>query len=201
MRKLVLQMQTSVDGRVASDHGEPWQLWGWGDAWPWDDVLKRDFDATFATVGSILLSRPMIEQGYLEHWMRMAKVLEADPHGGFARRIGEVEKIVLSDTLREARWDRTRIVRGPLAEAVTAVKRAGSGDVICFGGTGFASSLVAAGLVDEYHLYVNPTAVGSGDSIFRTTTPLRLLGATSYECGIVVARYAHAITLEGARDA
>ena len=31
MRKLILQMQTSVDGRVASDDGEPWQVWGWGD--------------------------------------------------------------------------------------------------------------------------------------------------------------------------
>jgi len=192
MRKLVLQMQISVDGRVASDEGEPWQVWGWGNEWPWDESLKRDFNATLATVGCILLSRPMVEQGYLDHWMRMAKVLEADPYGGFARRIGEVEKVVLSDTLTASRWKRTTIARGPLAEAVGALKRAAAGDIICFGGVGFAKSLVAAGLVDEYQLYVNPTAVGSGESIFRTTTPLRLLGSTPYDCGIVVSRYTHA---------
>jgi len=60
MRKLVLQMQISVDGRVASDEGEPWQVWGWGNEWPWDESLKRDFNATLATVGCILLSRPMV---------------------------------------------------------------------------------------------------------------------------------------------
>lgn len=191
MRKLILQMQTSVDGRVASDEGAPWQVWGWGDEWPWDESLKRDFNASFSTVGTILLSRPMVEQGYLDHWARMAKVLKADPHGSFARRIGEVDKVVLSDTLTVSRWKRTTIARGPLAHAIGALKREGAGDILCFGGTGFASSLVAAGVVDEYQFYVNPTAVGRGESIFRETTPLRLLGAKSYDCGVVVARYTH----------
>lgn len=192
MRKLILQMQTSVDGRVASDNDEPWQVWGWSDEWSWDESLKRDFNATFATVGCILLSRPMVEQGYLDHWARMAKVLQSDPHGGFARRIGEVEKVVLSDKVTASRWKRTTVAHGPLAESVGALKRVGTGDIICFGGTGFASSLVAAGVVDEYQFYVNPTAVGSGESIFRTTTALRLLGSKSYDCGIVVSRYTDA---------
>jgi dihydrofolate reductase len=134
----------------------------------------------------------MVEQGYLDHWQRMAKVLQADPYGGFARRIGEVEKVVLSDRLAASRWERTRVARGPLAEAVAALKRAGVGDIMCFGGVGFARALVAAGVVDEYQFYVNPTAVGSGESIFHATTALRLLGSTSYDCGIVVTRYTHA---------
>jgi hypothetical protein len=79
MRKLILQMQTSVDGRVASGSGESWQVWGWDDEWPWDESLKRDFNASLATVGCLLLSRPMVEQGYLDHWERMASVLQADP--------------------------------------------------------------------------------------------------------------------------
>jgi dihydrofolate reductase len=194
MRKLVLQMQTSIDGRVSSGGGDSWQVWGWGADWPWDTSLKRDFNATLTAVGCILLSRPMVEQGYLDHWMRMAKVLQADPHGSFAQRIGEVEKVVLSDTLTASRWPRTTVARGPLAEAVGALKRVGAGDIICFGGVGFASALVAAGVVDEYQFYVNPTAVGSGKSIFRTTTPLRLISSTSYDCGIIVSRYTHVRT-------
>ncbi len=191
MRKLILQMQTSVDGRVASDDGEPWQVWGWGDAWPWDEALKRDFNATLAGASCILLSRPMVEQGYLDHWARMAEVLHSDPHGGFARRIGEVDKVVLSDSLAASRWKRTTVARGPIAVAVTALKQTGDGDIVCFGGTGFAGALVGAGVVDEYQFYVNPTAVGSGDTIFRQTTPLRLLGSMAYDCGVVVTRYEH----------
>lgn len=189
MRRLVLQMQTTVDGRVASHEGGSWQVWGWGDTWTWDEALKRDFNAAFASVGCILLSRPMVEQGYLDHWMRMARVLRGDAHGSFARRIGEVEKVVLSDRLTASRWKRTAVARGPLAQTVDTLKRSGTGDIICFGGTGLARSLVAAAVVDEYQFYVNPTAVGSGESIFCTTTPLRLLGSTSYDCGIVVNRY------------
>lgn len=190
MRRLVLQMQMSVDGRVASDEDTPWQLWGWGDVWPWDATLKHDFDATFAAVDCILLSRPMAEQGYLDHWNRMAGVLAADPHGGFARRIGEVRKVVASRSPFASRWARTNVVTGPLAATVDALKREGGGDILCFGGVGFASALVAAGALDEIQLYVNPAAVGAGASIFGTTTPLRLLGSKSYACGMVVNRYA-----------
>ena len=123
--------------------------------------------------------------------MHMSKVLRGHPHGGFASRIGEVEKVVLSDTLTGSRWPRTTMVRGPLTAAVGVLKRAGAGDIICFGGVGFARALVAARVVDEYQFYVDPTAVGRGASIFRTTTALRLIGSTSYDCGIVVSRYAH----------
>jgi hypothetical protein len=35
--------------------------------------------------------------------MRMSKVLQGHPHGSFASRIGEVEKVVLSDTLTASR--------------------------------------------------------------------------------------------------
>lgn len=31
MRKLILQMQMSVDGFVGSDTIDDWQLWDWGD--------------------------------------------------------------------------------------------------------------------------------------------------------------------------
>jgi len=190
MRKLILQMQMSVDGRVAAHNGEPWQLWNWGDDWTWDTALKRDFNATFDGIGTILLSRPMVEQGYLDHWARMVKVLAADPHGGFARRIGEVDKVVLSDNLRASLWPRTTVMRGPIDRAINALKETAAGDILCFGGTGFATALAAAGVVDELHLYVNPTAVGSGDTIFCSMVPLRLLVSNAYDCGLVVRRYA-----------
>jgi hypothetical protein len=37
MRKLILQMQISVDGFVsAANRDLQWQLWNWGEQWPWD---------------------------------------------------------------------------------------------------------------------------------------------------------------------
>ncbi len=42
MSKLILQMQMSLDGYVAAADPElDWQVWDWGDDWPWDAELKR----------------------------------------------------------------------------------------------------------------------------------------------------------------
>jgi dihydrofolate reductase len=81
-----------------------------------------------------------------------------------------------------------------MVDGVNALKRGPGRNIIAFGGVGFASSLVAAGLVDEFQLFVNPTAVGDGRSIFEDARSkglkLHLIGSTSYACGIAVNRYA-----------
>ena len=41
-------------------------------------------------------------------------------------------------------------------------------DIIVYGGAGFVSSLIKEGLIDEYHLFVNPTATGNGMTIFKS---------------------------------
>lgn len=196
MRKLILQMQMSVDGYVSPANGNlDWQLWGWGERWGWDDRLKQDFNAVFEGIDTILLSRLIAEEGYLDHWGRAAKNFPANPHYAFAQRIVDARKVVLTDKLAASRWERTVIARGGMAEEVNALKREPGKDIITIGGVGFASALVAAGLVDEFQFFVNPTAVGAGRSVFhdqRKGHKLLLLHSTGYECGMVVNRYAPA---------
>jgi len=194
MRKLILQMQMSVDGHVAaSNPGLDWQLWGWGDRWNWDDALKQYFNEVFQSVDTILLSRKIIEEGYLDHWGRAARNHPADPYYAFARKVVEARKVVLTNKLEATRWPRTEIAAGRMADEVNALKRQPGANILCIGGVGFASSLVAKGLVDEFQFFVNPAAVGGGRSVFhdqRNGHRLRLLGARAYECGVVVNRYA-----------
>jgi dihydrofolate reductase len=194
MRKLILQMQMSVDGYVGADgDGMDWQVWNFGDEWDWDDELKRDFNATFQAIDCILLSRKMIEQGYLNHWGRAAVNHSADPHYAFAKKIVDIEKVVLTNKPVNRTWARATIAGGDFVEAALALKRQKGENIIAFGGAGFASSLVAAGLVDEIQLYVNPATLGRGRSIFRgppnEARKLKLLGSKSYSCGMVVNRY------------
>ena len=91
MRKLILQMQASVDGFVASDAPHDWLLWNWGETNRWDAELKRDFNKVFATVDTILLSRKMVEEGYLGHWAGVAEAHPDDPYYAFARRVGKID--------------------------------------------------------------------------------------------------------------
>ena len=194
MRKLILQMQMSVDGCVAASNSAlDWQLWGWGDRWNWDGALKQYFNEVFESVGTILLSRKIIEEGYLDHWSRAARNHPADPHYAFAQKVVDARKVVLTNKLKASRWPGAEIAAGRMADEVNALKRQPGADILCIGGVGFASSLVGEGLVDEFQFFVNPVAVGGGRSVFhdeRNGHVLRLLGSRAYECGVVVNRYA-----------
>jgi dihydrofolate reductase len=194
MKKLILQMQMSIDGFVGANDDHPWQLWEWGDDIRWDEELKRDFNTVFAGIDTILLSRKMAEEGYLSHWGHAAKKYPADPFYAFAQRIVEARKVVPSDRLKTSRWEHTRVVSGDLPREVAALKVGEGGDMAVFGGAGFASALIAAGLVDEFQLFINPAVLGAGRRIFDQGgfAKLLLLGSKAYACGMVVNRYAPA---------
>ncbi|OBQ70953.1 dihydrofolate reductase family protein [Mesorhizobium erdmanii] len=194
MKKLILQMQISVDGFVGASADLPWQLWEWGDDIGWDEELKRDFNAVFSGIDTILLSRKMAEEGYLGHWGRAAKRFPRDPFYAFAQRIVEASKVVASDRLAASRWERTTVVSGDLPREVNALKTGEGGDIAIFGGAGFASALIAAGLVDEFQLFINPAVLGAGRRTFDQGgfAALRVLGSKAYACGMVVNRYAPA---------
>lgn len=192
MHKLILQMQVSVDGYVsAAAPGTNWQVWNWSDDWTWDAALRREFNATLARAGGVLLSRPMIEEGYLDHWTGVASRHPDDDDFAFARRIVAVPKIVVTNKLDRPHWPATRIAHGDLIDAVNAAKASSEGDLVTFGGTGFARALLRNGLVDELQLYVNPAAIGAGSKLFDDAGLMRFtpLEATVYECGIVVVKY------------
>ncbi|QPC92022.1 dihydrofolate reductase family protein [Mesorhizobium sp. INR15] len=194
MKKLILQMQMSVDGFVGADADHPWQLWEWGDKSEWDDELKRDFNAIFEKIDTILLSRKMVQEGYLTHWGNAARNYPRDGFHAFAQRVVDACKVVLSDKLKGSQWERTTVASGDLPREVNALKSGEGGDMAVFGGAGFASALIAAGLIDEFQLFINPAVLGGGRRIFDQSgfAKLRLLGSKAYACGMVVSRYAPA---------
>jgi len=195
MKKLILQMQMSVDGFVGAEDDHRWQLWEWGDDSAWDDELKQDFNAVFETIDAILLSRKMAEEGYLNHWGKAAAKFPKDRFYAFAQRIVEAQKVVLSDRLKVTRWERTTIASGDLPREVTRLRAGEGGNIAVFGGAGFASALIAAGLVDEFQLFINPAVRGAGRRIFGQGgfSRLKLIGSKAYASGMVVSRYAPAV--------
>lgn len=191
MRKLVLQMQMSVDGFVGGDGQHPWQVWDWVSDCSWDADLKKDFNTFFEAVGTILLSRKMAEEGYINHWAKAAERYPQDPFYAFAKKISDIPKVVLSSKLHHSRWEKTTVAHGGLPNEVGALKRSGEGNIAVFGGHGLASALIAHGLVDEYQFFINPAALGAGQNIFQLSgfRDLRLAGSKAYACGIIINRY------------
>jgi dihydrofolate reductase len=64
------------------------------------------------------------------------------------------------------------LAKGNLAEAIDGLKNESGKDILVFGGADFVSSLINEGLIEEYHLIVNPTAMGNGMRIFNSAGPI-----------------------------
>lgn len=193
MGRIVVQMQSSIDGFVGSDDpSSQWALWNWGPHWPWSADLRAQFNETFAGAAGILLSRPMAEEGYLDHWQRVAADNAKDPDYAFAQRIGRLPKFIVTGQAVDRSWPRSTVISGSFVEAVTRAKESAEGTLLCFGGAGLVTGLLGAGLVDELQLYVNPGIAVAGQRIFgdlSAAARFTLLDATPTDCGIVVVRW------------
>jgi dihydrofolate reductase len=193
VRKLKLEMQVSADGFAAdSEGGTDWMVWNWAPQWNWDERLREYHNALTTSCDCILLSRAMAEEGFIGHWENVARN-PADPQYAFAQPITQMRKVVFSRTLRQSPWPRTELARGELKAEVEALKREPGKDMLAYGGPAFASSLLAAGLIDELHILQNPSFLGNGRPMFkdlRAAVPMRLERALLFDCGVTVLRYA-----------
>jgi dihydrofolate reductase len=150
VRNVVLMMSTSVDGYVAGPHGhagavpEPAEL----SQWKLDRIRRA---------GTHIMGRVTYEE--------MAGFWPTSTDD-YAAPMNEIPKVVFSRTLAEATWPESSIARGDLAEEIAALRAQPGGEIIAWGGAGFAQALSRAGLVDEYVLVINPVALGSGLPMF-----------------------------------
>ena len=184
MRKLKLQVQMSVDGYIAGPNGElDWMVWDW------DDELKKYVTEITEPVDCIVLGRKLA-QGFIPHWA-------ANPEMEGADKMNSTHKVVFTKTLDTSYpevigWGNTVLAKGDLAEEINKLKNEDGKDIIVYGGATFVSSLIKAGLIDEYHLFINPSANGNGMPIFKqldNRQDLTLIRSKSFQCGIMLLHY------------
>jgi class 3 adenylate cyclase/dihydrofolate reductase len=110
----------------------------------------------------------------------------------FGRRMHDIPKYVVSNTLTRADWANTTILRGDGPTEVAALKERIDGELVLYGSADLMASLMEAGLIDEYRLKVFPIVLGSGKRLFRDEadiSPLRLIGARTFPSGVVLLTY------------
>jgi dihydrofolate reductase len=99
---------------------------------------------------------------------------------------------VVSAMLTDPGWEPTTVLRGPLLEEITALKSAPGRDIVVTGSITLVHALIAAGLVDEYRLFVYPVVAGQGARLFDGAGELAglvLAEARSFRSGVVLLRY------------
>src|SRR5438552_11680238 len=182
MRKLKLHMNMSLDGYVARPNGElDWMTWDQ------DDKLIEFIHSLIDSSDTILLGRKMAD-GFVNHWENVVNNKPDSPDFLLAKKMVDTPKVVFTKTLDKSTWNNTTLAKGNLAEEIADLKKSrqgGSKDIIVYGGAGFVSSLIKEGLIDEYHLFVNPTAIGNGMTIFRSldrTQKFSVIQPRFYSC-------------------
>lgn len=183
MARLIYSMLTSLDGyAVAADGG------GLG-AGAGDEEVHTFIGDVFRHVGTYLYGRRMYET--MVFWETAHDEPGAPPHiVQYARDWQAAEKVVFSTTLASVSSERTRIERTFDPDAVRRLKDESDADLTVDGPT-LAGQAVAAGLVDEYHLFVTSTVVGGGTRFFPdgVRLDLELLEERTFASGLLYARY------------
>ena len=154
-----------------------------------NDEMGAAVDGQLGAADTILLGRDTYDS-FAGAWPDR----EAD--GGedaeFAKKLGDARKIVVSRQRLEFDWRNSEQLTGDLVDGATALKNEPGGDIAISGSVSVVRQLLAAGLLDELHLFVHPIAVRTGARLFDDgeTIPLRLLSSQAFKTGVLYLVYA-----------
>jgi dihydrofolate reductase len=154
MAALIYSAITSLDGYVADRTGR----FDW--ARP-DEEVHAFVNDLERSVGTYLYGRRMYE--VMQFW-ETAGVEDPgppSPEREYADIWRAADKVVYSQTLPAVSTTRTRLERNFDPEGLRRLKQSAERD-LSVGGPTLAAHALAAGLVDEIHLFLTPVVVGGG---------------------------------------
>jgi dihydrofolate reductase len=187
MRELVLKMSMSLDGFVCGPNNEAdWIFASSGPdstAWTMETLHEAGLHIMGAhTFVDMKAWWPTSSEVYAVPMNEIPKAVFSRSGLANAKTTLTLEDARRADTGTQGKraphaqtWDQAQIVTGDMAEGIKRLKSQDGKLILAHGGAGFAQSLIATGLIDEYRLLVHPVAVGQGKPIFRKLhKPLRL---------------------------
>jgi dihydrofolate reductase len=186
MRKVILAMQVTLDGFIEGPNGElDWAMKEDKETWKAVFDLQKSAD-------TLLLGRVMYP-GFETYWLSVPTNPSSTRNEiEYARLADKLQKIVFSKTLEKVKWKTTRIVKDRIAEEIQRMKQQPGKDMVLLGGAGLASTFINLGLIDEYHLIVNPLILGGGKPLFKDVKErhkLKLIKTKILKSGKVVLHY------------
>ncbi len=182
MAKLIYAAIASLDGYVEDETGR----FDW--AAP-DEEVHAFVNELERPIGTYLYGRRMYET--MVFWETAATDPgESSVFADYARIWRATEKVVYSKALETTSSARTRIERAFDPEAIRRLKESATAD-ITVGGAELAGHALAAGLVDECHLFLFPIVVGAGKRALpaNVRAELELLDQRRFGNGVVHLRY------------
>jgi len=178
LRKIIVEVEVSVDGAMGSESMDFWnqvfQLHS-------NDVKEYLNDLLFMP-DALLIGKKTYE-AFAEIWPTR--------QGKDADRINSMPKHVASRTLKEPlKWNAT-LLKGDAVEEIRKLKQEQGKSLLQYGVGELTHTMLQAGLVDELRILVYPFTFGEGPYIFEHMglNTLKLLEAKTFDSGTVALHY------------
>jgi len=183
MSHLIYSAITSLDGYVEDERGN----FDWSAP---DEEVHAFVNDLERPIGTYLYGRRMYET-----MLTWETVATDDDQPAVSRDFASIwraaEKIVFSRTLERVSSAHTRVESEFDPTTVEELKRSSDRD-LSIGGAELAGEAMAAGLVDEFHLFLCPIVVGGGKRALphNVRLPLDLVAHRRFRSGVVHVHYA-----------
>lgn len=185
MRKLVLFMHVSLDGYTAGPNGEMDWIKVDDEMFEFSNQQTNGSDTALYGRGTYKIMQ--------DYWPTAADKPDASNHDiVHSKWYNEVEKIVVSGTLKGTRLSNARIISDNVAGEVQKLKTSEGRDIIMFGSPTLAKTMMQENLIDDYWLFVNPILLGKGALLFTTLKNhlnLKLVSHKALSSGVVCLHY------------
>lgn len=186
MKTITASLFITLDGVVGGE--EEMEVWHF----PYfNDELGEAAMGVSSSADTLLLGRVTYDS-FAGAWPDRESAGEDDAE--FAKQLGDMRKVVVSNQELEFTWRNSELLRGDLVESVTALKdEPGDADIVMAGSISVVRQLLAAGLVDRLHLMVHPIAAQSGFRLFedgKPPIPLTLISSQAFKTGVLNLVYA-----------
>ncbi|MDB5248403.1 MAG: bifunctional deaminase-reductase domain protein [Segetibacter sp.] len=166
MRKVILNVAVTLDGFIEGPNGE--YDWCFTD----DDYGMNEF---LAATDAIFFGRKSYEL-----WA-----------ASFSHMWNDKKHYVFSNTLQTLQTNAT-LINGDIEKKVLEIRNEEGKDIWLFGGASLTTSLLNAGMVDEFLLAIHPVILGSGKALFNGVDKrnwLKLTECKTFDNGLMQNRY------------
>jgi dihydrofolate reductase len=187
MRKIIVLSFMSLDGVIQAPGGPEedtsggFQFGGWVVPY-FDEAAGNIMEKQMSGHSDLLLGRKTYEI-FASYWPD-----HADQWPG----INQVTKYVASNTLKEAKWNNSVILKGNVEDQLRNIKQQDGPDLQVHGSAQFIQTLLKNDLVDELWLKIFPVTLGKGKRLFDNGSipaRFRLTESKVTPAGVITANY------------
>ena len=127
-------------------------------------------------------------------WQGMAAAWPDRAGDPFADQMNAIKKYVASRTLTQSdlTWNTELLPSDDAVDDIAKLRAQDGGDLIAWGSVSLVKSLLAAGLVDELNLMIEPILLGGGKRIFPedgAARPMELVKSVTAGTGVQLCTY------------